>query len=175
MKLGDKEVIKLAVDCGALISRTLSDGAQTRVEFSRETLDFYTAAIEKLTEEKVRQCLENICGNRCNAENNPCEARDALAETKMQWIDVSVERPKFIEGKDYSENVFGIYKDYQGNLVLSVFQLIYVDADAESSGWVWAKISENYSDLRYAECEFDDNYEVILWSPIFELPKLENE
>ena len=101
--------------------------------------------------------------------------RAQLAETKMQWIDVSVERPKFIEGENYSENVFGIYKDCQGNLVLSVFQLIYVDADAEGSGWVWAKISENYSDLRYAECKFDDNYEVIRWSPIFELPKLENK
>ena len=48
------EVTKLAVDCGAVISRTLSDGAQTRIEFSTETLEFYTAAIEKLTEEKVR-------------------------------------------------------------------------------------------------------------------------
>ena len=28
---------------------------------------------------KLRQHLQNICGNRCNAENNPCEARDALA------------------------------------------------------------------------------------------------
>ena len=150
-KLAVDQVTKLAVDCGAVISRTLSDGAQTRVEFSRGTLDFYTAAIEKLTEEKVRaecttseavgylkfttntdvvftqnnetrlvlagaspvitnypnipvylappnyeallaqnkqlveyagklrQHLQNICGNRCNAENNPCEARDALA------------------------------------------------------------------------------------------------
>ena len=28
---------------------------------------------------KLNIALENICGNRCNAENNPCEARDALA------------------------------------------------------------------------------------------------
>ena len=53
-KLAVDQVTKLAVDCGAVISRTLSDGAQTRVEFSTETLDFYTAAIEKLTEEKVQ-------------------------------------------------------------------------------------------------------------------------
>ena len=31
--------------------------------------------------------LENICGNRCNAENNPCEARDALAIPKPKCME----------------------------------------------------------------------------------------
>ena len=148
-----KLIEQLADDLGVVSTGLASDPSTFIYHASGDELLAFAAAIEA----KVR------------AENA------AFLLTKQQWIDVSVERPKSIEGKDYSENVFGIYKDCQDNLVLSVFQLIYVDADAEGSGWVWAKISENYSDLRYAECKFDDNYEVIRWSPIFELPKLENK
>ena len=86
------KVIKLAVDCGAVISRTLSYGAQTRVEFSRETLDFYTAAIEKLTEERVRaECTTSEavafwlveCFGDCNLLNNEKDADYWVAQYKI--------------------------------------------------------------------------------------------
>ena len=31
---------------------------------------------------KLRECLERYCGDKCNAEYNPCEAREALGETE---------------------------------------------------------------------------------------------
>ena len=96
--------------------------------------------------------------------------RAQLAEAKMPWIDASVERPKFIRGEDYSENVFGVYKGYQDKPILSIFQLIYVDADEAGSGWAWAKMSDKYGNLREAECDYDDDYEVTHWMPMMKLP-----
>ena len=84
------EVTKIAVDCGAVISRTLSDGAQTRVEFSRETLDFYTAAIEKLTEERARaECTTSdaVAWQHCSLESQIISDKE-----KCTWLQLNPEK-----------------------------------------------------------------------------------
>ena len=83
-----------------------------------------------------------------------------------RWIDSNIERPDFIEGQDYSKNVFGLYKSYQDKLILSVFQLIVVNELDNGYEWAWAKLGNNCADLREYECEFDDDYEVMYWMPI---------
>ena len=82
------------------------------------------------------------------------------------WISVKDKVPDFIDGKDYtSENVFALYKGYQGEPTLSVFT--YIRAyDDHTFFSTWARIRETYSDLREAECEYDDNYEVTHWMPM---------
>ena len=57
--LTDEGVIKLSQECGAVISRTLSDGAQTRIEFTTEQLCTYTDVVTlygkpTIIKEKVR-------------------------------------------------------------------------------------------------------------------------
>ena len=83
-----------------------------------------------------------------------------------QWIDSSVESPSIPEGKDSSKNVFGLYKEYKGNLNLSVFQYLIVNELESSYEYAWAKLGRNWHDLRDDECEFDDDYEVMYWMPI---------
>ena len=87
-----------------------------------------------------------------------------------QWIDASIEKPSIQEGKDYSKNVFCLYKDYKGNLNLSIFKLIVVNELENGYEWAWAKLGNSCADLREYECEFDDDYEVMYWMPI-DLPE----
>ena len=86
-----------------------------------------------------------------------------------QWIDAKLTRPYYVEGKDYSLNVFGLYKGYKDKLTLSIFQLIFSDDDEGNAGYAWARIRNHWNDLREAECECDDDYEMMYWMPI-ELP-----
>ena len=83
-----------------------------------------------------------------------------------QWIDSTIESPFIQEGKDYSKNVFGLYKDYKGNLNLSIFQYLIIDELEDCYEYAWAKLGRNWHDLRDDECEFDDDYEVMYWMPI---------
>ena len=53
-----------------------------------ETKDIADSFIELIAyAKKLNIALENICWNRCNAENNPCEARDALAIPKPKCME----------------------------------------------------------------------------------------
>ena len=83
-----------------------------------------------------------------------------------QWIDAKLTQPYYVEGKDYSLNVFGLYKGYKEKLTLSIFQLIFSDDDEGNAGYAWARIQNYWHDLREAECEWDDDYEVMYWMPI---------
>ena len=83
-----------------------------------------------------------------------------------QWIDAKLTRPDYVEGQDYSKNVFGLYKSYQDKLRLSVFQLIVVNELENGYEWAWAKLGNSCADLREYECEWDDDYEVMYWMPI---------
>lgn len=78
----------------------------------------------------------------------------------MFWRDVNKELPPFLEGKDYSANVWG----WDGNNLL-VVSLFYVDEE----GYTWANC---YGDV-FGEAEFDDEYAIKAWQPIAmpELPR----
>ena len=102
---------------------------------------------------------------------NYCEADatyyhpEGWTEMIDNWISVDDNVPEFIDGKDYSKNVFALYKDYQGKLKFSVFKYVTV-FDDNIYFFTWARINEAYSDLREADCEYDDDYEVTHWMPM---------
>ena len=88
-----------------------------------------------------------------------------------EWVSVEDAKPKYIENKDYSQNVIGITKSgYMG-----IFSLIYIDNGESDSGWAWAKANSVFSDIRKTECEFDDDYEVTHWMPLPAAPTCEKE
>lgn len=92
--------------------------------------------------------------------SNQFEPSKQALEQK-EWISTEDRLPDFIDDKDYSKNVFGICEYDNGKTYMSVFQRIYVD-----DSWAWAKISAFFGDIHEAECEFDDDYNIIYWQPL---------
>lgn len=86
------------------------------------------------------------------------------------WISVKDRLPEFISDKDYSDNVLCVVTGYNNKSYISVFNRCIVDSTEDSYQWAWAKISQCFGDLRDADCEFDDDYEVTHWMPIPEAP-----
>ena len=69
------------------------------------------------------------------------------------WIPVDEDKPPFLEGRDYSANVWGC--DEKGNvLIVSYFN--------DGDGWFWANA---YGDI-FGDAEFDDDYDIRYWQPI---------
>jgi len=68
------------------------------------------------------------------------------------WIDSSVELPAAIEGKDYSENVWGW--DGHSILIVSLFH--------DYDGFYWANC---YGDV-FGEAHLDDFYDIKYWQNI---------
>jgi hypothetical protein len=87
-----------------------------------------------------------------------------------EWISVNDRLPEFIEGKDYSVNVLCVALGYQSKPYISIFNRCIVDYTEEGHKWAWGKLSQSFGDLREADCEFDDDYEVTHWIPLPELP-----
>ena len=83
-----------------------------------------------------------------------------------EWISVKDKLPDFIDGKDYSENVLGVYIGYQEKQYVQVFNRAVVEIDEDGYQWSWARLASCYGDLRQAECEWDDDYTVTHWMPL---------
>jgi hypothetical protein len=89
-----------------------------------------------------------------------------IEDVQPKWISVDDRLPEFLEGKDYSANVFGAYKGYLDKTYISIFNRCIVDITEEGHIWAWARLAHNYGDLLDAECEWDDDYEVFKWMPL---------
>jgi hypothetical protein len=87
-----------------------------------------------------------------------------------KWISVDDRLPDFMQDKDFSENVIGICRYNNDKTYMSVFQRIYVN-----DSWAWSKISAFFSDIREAECDFDDDYDITHWQPLPSAPKLKDK
>ena len=78
------EIKKLAIECGAI-------GGATCVFYLYE-LTAYTAAVEAPLQARIAQLEEALkaeCGDRCNAEYNPCAARQVLNDspsTRLSYL-----------------------------------------------------------------------------------------
>ncbi len=83
-----------------------------------------------------------------------------------EWISVNDRLPEYLEGKDYSENVLCIFIGYQKKQCVSIFNRVIVELAEDGHQWAWARLSACYGDLREAECEWDDDYEVTHWQPL---------
>lgn len=59
-------------------TNTDAAGFKTRVHHFKNGAD-WGRAYERERAAKLVEALEFECGNRCNAEHNPCNAREALA------------------------------------------------------------------------------------------------
>lgn len=80
-------------DCEAAYLTAQADKAERVKELEKAGADLIRINMERTTEnaqlqlenQKLREALEFECGGRCNAEYNPCNAREvlqALGETK---------------------------------------------------------------------------------------------
>ncbi len=80
------KIRNLAIDCGADVENYL-DAVITA--FNEEELAAYTAAVEAPLQARIAQleeALNDECGDRCNAEYNPCAARKVLNESSSTWL-----------------------------------------------------------------------------------------
>lgn len=68
------------------------------------------------------------------------------------WIDANLELPPFLDGEDYSANVWGWNGD--SVLVVAFFN------DATECGW-----GNAYGDV-FGDAELDDNYTILFWQNI---------
>lgn len=75
------------------------------------------------------------------------------------WIDVKDRLPDFIEGKDYSENVWA----WENNHTAAQIMCLALEQDDEGG---WGKVWCNCYEKVYGEGEYDDNYEVTHWQPL---------
>lgn len=90
---------------------------------------------------------------------------------KHEWISVKDRLPKYLEGKEYSANVLGLCKGYKDIYYISIFNVCIVDYTEDGHQYAWARLSQCFGDLRDADCEWDDDYEVTHWQPLPEPPK----
>lgn len=70
------------------------------------------------------------------------------------WIDVNEALPILVNGKNYSENVWG----WDGHSVLVVATFI------DSDGFFWAGCNNGSV---FSDALFDDDYDIKCWQPIF--------
>jgi hypothetical protein len=78
-----------------------------------------------------------------------------------KWISIKDSLPPYINGKDYSENVW-VLCDNQ----VMVMRLVFMQCEDDKWGWLWANC---YGDV-FADGEVDDDYEVTHWMPL-EIPQ----
>lgn len=83
----------------------------------------------------------------------------------MNWIETSKELPKFIDGKDYSENVL-----VWNNNELEVMTYCRGYDDDNEWGYYWANA---HGDIN-GDAEWDDNYAPTHWMPLPSVPVKEN-
>ncbi len=91
--------------------------------------------------------------------SGPCDLRYGLkgAPATGGWIDSNEYRPELIQGKDYSENVWGYDPEYEKILVVCLF----VESDGE---WFWCNCyGEVFGD---GKALLDDAYNIKYWQPI---------
>ena len=69
------------------------------------------------------------------------------------WINSGEANPPLVDGQDYSENVWG----WDGHNILIVTYF------TDGYGWHWANA---YGDI-FGEAQFDDDYDIRYWQPIF--------
>jgi len=79
-----------------------------------------------------------------------------------KWIKCSDRLPEIIEGEAYSQNVLAIVDGYTNIQVMCLF---WIDAQ---SGFVWCNC---YGKID-GDGEFDDNYNVLMWMPLPQMPEL---
>lgn len=90
-----------------------------------------------------------------------CQKRKE-AEAATAWIPCSERFPDFIEGKDYSENVFTMCNGFIGVMAFTK------QNDLETDGYytAWANC---YGDIN-GEPEYDDDYYPTHWKPLDKTP-----
>ena len=82
------------------------------------------------------------------------------------WISVDDALPPYLEGKEYSANVLGVYTGYKGKKYIGVFNRAVIEYTEDGHLWAWAKMHSCFGDLHSSDCEFDDDYTITLWQPI---------
>jgi hypothetical protein len=83
----------------------------------------------------------------------------------MNWIEITKELPKFIDGKDYSENVL-----VWNNNELEIMTYCKGYDDNNEWGYYWANADKKID----GDAEWDDNYAPTHWMPLPQEPNKEN-
>lgn len=103
-----------------------------------------------------------------------CVQHDCDACANGGWISVKDSLPDYIEGKDYSENVLGMYQVGE-NSCMGIFNIFIVGHTANGHTFAWARLDRCWGDLRDSDLEYDDDYKVTHWMPLPAPPKTMSE
>ena len=77
-----------------------------------------------------------------------------MQQSTNGWIDFSVQRPPFIDGENFSENVWGWNADDNTAIIVQYYE--------DSDGWHWGHTYGNV----WGDAFFDDDYNITHWQPI---------